>query len=375
MTNSVNKNILIVANSKDAFGRPLLFNLLKRGVGATLVDFESLDLIEQDNTFSNEYSKKMPSLTLGRKWRMLWRLYYLVKLLNSRDYDVINIHISRWFYILIYPFVNWSRVVITIYGSDFNGVSMVQSWLMKLIYRKVSKITFTNEILLDKFNQSNAYAAGKTKICRFGLDGLEYVDKNRSLCKADIRKSIGYSENKYIVTCGYNSSIEQQHFRIIDSLKKMPPGITTRCQFVFPLTYGDFIYRDKVKKYLSNSGLDFIILENYLVRDDNAKIKLASDMMLNLLEKDSFSGSMQEFIYAGNLVIVGSWLPYNVLDDAGLTYFKIDQVEEVSGKIQELMDRVLDEFEIDRNVEIIASLSSWDCVIDSWISIYRSVRQ
>jgi hypothetical protein len=110
------------------------------------------------------------------------------------------------------------------------------------------------------------------------------------------------------------------------------------------------------------------VLENYLHGDENANIKLASDIMINMLKTDSFSGSMQEFLYASNIIITGSWLPYELFDKEGIVYEKIDKLSTLHSKISEVLSR---NFILNKNIEIIKNLSNWNNNIKSWIEAYE----
>ncbi len=105
--------------------------------------------------------------------------------------------------------------------------------------------------------------------------------------------------------------------------------------------------------------------------DDNANIKLCSDVMINILQTDSFSGSMQEFLYANNIVITGSWLPYKLFDELGVYYHKIDSAEMLAGKLTEVLSNLNKEKTM-QNVQIINSLSSWGNNIQNWIKAYEN---
>jgi hypothetical protein len=136
------------------------------------------------------------------------------------------------------------------------------------------------------------------------------------------------------------------------------------------MTYGDKLYKESIKNILQKTSLDYIVLEDFLFEDNNAYIKLASDVMINMLQTDSFSGSMQEFLYANNLVITGSWLPYEVLDNEGIFYYKIDDIYELKDKLMVILSNLNKENAI-KNQQIIYSLSSWEANIKEWMEVYH----
>jgi glycosyltransferase involved in cell wall biosynthesis len=175
------------------------------------------------------------------------------------------------------------------------------------------------------------------------------------------------------VTCGYNSTKEQQHFEIIRSIENLEHSYKDRCEFVFPLTYGSKTQKELIKKRLQNVDFEYKVLENFLYGDDNAYIKLVSDVMINMLKTDSFSGSMQEFLYAKNVVITGTWLPYDLFDEMGIKYFKIDKTDELKNMLENVIENLKNMREnLDENRKIIYNLSSWENNINSWIAVYEN---
>jgi glycosyltransferase involved in cell wall biosynthesis len=94
--------------------------------------------------------------------------------------------------------------------------------------------------------------------------------------------------------------------------------------------------------------------------------------MINMLKTDSFSGSMQEFLYGSNVVITGSWLPYEIFDKEGIMYKKINNPSELSNILIEVMNDLPNlKMGLSRNIDIISNLSSWDNNIQSWIDAYE----
>jgi hypothetical protein len=365
------RSVLIIANSKSIFAKELSEVLWEKEKDIELLDFASLHIQNVQNEQSR-YEKMFSKFRKIPKLHMLFRLYYLQDYLKNSSYDVINIHYSRWVYIFILKAFAHKKLCISFYGSDFYRTQWWQKSLQRLLYRHADCLSFTNiktkEAFVDYYQEYEA----KCRVARFGLKTLDFIDKNRSLDKHSIRKKLGYSGNKIIITCGYNATSAQQHEKMINVLKNLPTEQKQQIQFIVPLTYGDMLYKERVKTFLAQSDLDHIVLEEYLYDDDNAYVKLASDIMINLLTTDSFSGSMQEFLYAGNEVITGSWLPYDVLDEQGVCYTKIDDFSQLNDAIASCMMNKRQDHLV-KNIFIISHLSHWDNVIDTWEEMYESV--
>lgn len=362
---------LIIANSKVVFGRELRDELEQRGKEVYLLDFESL-VLEHNDKMDKRYSNDFLRYKTLPKFHMLFRIYFIAKLIKTMNFELVNIHYSRWVYLFLLPALKRPRFILTFYGSDFYRTSSLVKTIQNFIYKKADALTFTNPSTMDVFTKYYSNYADKSHVCRFGLKTLDYIDKNRLKPKVEMRASLGYSDSKTIVTCGYNATRAQQHQKIIQELVRLDNDVLNKIQVVFPITYGDALYKEEIKNLLQKSGLDYAILEEFLYEDDNAYVKLASDIMINLLETDSFSGSMQEFLYAQNYVITGSWLPYEVFDKEGIVYSKIDSVSALNGTLMRVIERLdIDKGLLKNNKEIISKLSNWRNNIDKWIDVYE----
>lgn len=359
--------ILLIANYKSVFGKELFENLIKQGINVTILDFETLNIYTNNNQ-NYKYAKQFAKFAKLPKIHMIFRLFFISKILRETSFDVVNIHTARIIYVALLPILASQKLITTIYGSDFYRQGKLTKKIQKLIYQKSSCITFTNPLTQQSFLDYYNDFRDKSVVCRFGLGTLDFIDKNRNIPKSEIKKELGYSQDKTIVTCGYNASTAQQHEKIIKEILKLPQEILDNIQFIFPMTYGDMTHKEKIKNILKSTILDYIVLENYLYGDKNANIKLASDIMINILTSDSFSGSMQEFLYAKNIVITGSWLPYELFDNEGIIYEKIDSLSALHSKISEVLNR---DFTLDKNIKIINNLSSWNNNIKSWIEVYK----
>lgn len=364
--------VLLIASTTDAFGKDLKSELSKKNIEVNILDFESLTLIDKNNITQTEYAKRLSLVKCSSKIRMLYRMLLVFKIIKMGHFDIINIHVSRWIYLMLLPWLLKQNIVITFYGSDFYKTSKRIKKIQTVLYKKAKAITFTNPLTMEEFLRFYKDFYKKSYVCRFGLRALDFIDKNRGVEKLVLRKRMGYDTEKIVVTCGYNSSKEQMHERIIEAIMKIPAYIRRECQFVFPMTYGEKSHREVVKKILEKTDLDYVVLEDFLYGDDNASVKLASDIMINLLETDSFSGSMQEFLYANNIVITGRWLPYDVFDKAGIQYIKIESIEGLSSVLENTLISAVGKFDTSRNPAVIESLSAWPNTIGDWVRVYET---
>lgn len=362
--------MLIIGNSKVVFTKELQSELVDKGLDVYLLDFAHLELYNSRYELDDRYAKKFAKYKSISKLHMFFRMWFIANII--KDFNVVNIHVARWYYSFILWTLKKKKVVVSFYGSDFYRTSYLSKKLLHPLLKIATNITFTNEKTKDGFLQNHLELKDKVKVCRFGLKTLDFIDKNRDKDKKEIKKYLGYSTDKLIVTCGYNSTRAQQHEKIIENIKKLPREILKNIQFIFPMTYGDSANKETIKNIIKKSDLDYIILEDFLRGDDNAYIKLASDIMINILTTDSFSGSMQEFLYAKNIVITGSWLPYDAFDSEGVIYQKIDSADMLADKLKSILNDFKSyKINLDKNIDIISKFSSWKYNISSWAGVLK----
>jgi len=371
--------VLILGNTSSVFPKELRDELSKKAIKASLLDNKTLELFLDGLSVDRSYLLKFKKYRNIPKVNVLVKLFLIGKIIKYNNFDVVNIHYSFWQAIILLILFRKLNVkfIITFYGSDFYRSSLKMKKKQTLLYRLANALTFTNPVTKEEFVNLYHDFEEKSYVCRFGLKTLDYIDKNREKSKAHIKKHLNYKIDKVIVTCGYNATKAQQHEKIINELSSLDANLLSKIQFIFPLTYGDERNRDRVKNLLKESELDYLVLDKFLYEDDNAYIKLGSDIMINVLQTDSFSGSMQEFLYAENIVITGKWLPYTVLDNHGIKYIKIDQIENALGsKLNYAVENISSlKKELEININIVSRLSSWNNTIDRWLDTFENTQK
>jgi len=102
-------------------------------------------------------------------------------------------------------------------------------------------------------------------------------------------------------------------------------------------------------------------------------LRLSTDIAVNIQVSDAFSATVQEQIFAGSIVIAGSWLPYSLLKEQGI-YF----VETGPDSLAESIENCIAEFKVSQaecinNRERIRILSSWQSAVTDWVNIYSEL--
>ncbi|MCF6269623.1 MAG: hypothetical protein L3J41_07925 [Melioribacteraceae bacterium] len=351
-------------------------------------DSIKIDIIAIPYRFNSKISSESfdEIFNLGNNFISLEKIPYLKNIYfisNLRDlinqlpkYDVVSIQFVYYFYSLIIKEIKnkGKKFTITFWGSDFNKVNFWQKAQLKKIVNNADLVTTANSTFSQKIIDRFGTAKSKFRIARFGLaplNSLRVLRKNMSGNEAKAKLGIF---NKFVITIGYNANKIQQHFRIINELKQVLEKLPSNYLLVFPMTYGfgnRKKYTEKLRDELNKYNFNFIILDSFLSNNEVAYLRLATDVMIQLQTHDQFSGSMQEHLYSENIVITGSWLPYQAFKDVGTNFLEINNFSELKSKLP----KTIDNFELEKekcklNPNKIWELSSWEKTISNWISIF-----
>jgi hypothetical protein len=307
--------------------------------------------------------------------RLVWLFFFLLR--NGRKYDHIHIHYLLIDFAFLAPLFGMlgKRPVITVYGSDLLRISPSRKKALKGILRCSRLLTFANQEVRDRVCSYYRIDHSKTRICRFGLPPLDHIRALDVQHPDALRQQLGLPEGRTVICVGTNFNSNQQHVKIMKSLAENEPlaGMSERLHFVFPLTYGTELgYRQTLLNHLEQFPFGRTVLTEFLSDADNAALRRTCDIMVQLQEYDQLSGAMQEHLYAGNVVITGTWLPYMTFRERGVYFIEIDDVSQAGQAVFNAVVNLDAEKEKCRNNQrAIYDLSSWEANIDSWTSLYR----
>jgi hypothetical protein len=305
------------------------------------------------------------------------RLVHLGSLLLQREsFDICQIFFINPYYFLLMPKIRHISTYLyaMFYGSDVYRVTPFQRKMQKGLVKHAEKIFFTNEQVLKDFNTLYGEdLSEKCEILRFGLRTIEEINSiTNEFSIGELRNELDIPLDSYVITCGTNASINQQHpvllRSIIDHAQELPPNTF----LILPLTYaGTQEYIDAILKDLEKCPFESKLIFDYMDSELVAKYCLATDVLVQVQKSDSLSGSMLEHLYAGKVILTGKWLPYKILDDLGVFYVKTDHVENTGRKLSEI-SRNHEYYKTNSaaNKHILWNISSWDANIQPWLDLY-----
>ena len=250
--------------------------------------------------------------------------------LNARDlakygpFDVVHNHylsqrdlslgwrVSRRFH---------ARWVCTFWGSDLLRASDRSLRQMLPYLRRCDRLTACNERMRDKLRQScGEELYQKTRMTIWGQDGFAAIDGILSNeTREDCRAHYGIRPGNYVVSIGYSADNAQHQLEVVEALSALPKENLSHMTLVLQQTYvkRDPAYMERVRQAAEALPCQVVVLRDFLDLTETARLRLCADLFILAISTDAFAASMQEYLYAGAVFLMGDWLGYPQTGRAG----------------------------------------------------------
>ncbi|WP_162787176.1 glycosyltransferase [Notoacmeibacter marinus] len=269
---------------------------------------------------------------------------------------------------------HFDRVVGLAYGSDVLRRNRSFDPLMRFGLKRVEEIAATNHNVMDVLLADFPFlATRRPSILRFGLPVFDELLKIQQISTSQAKTSVGFDTERTLISLGYSASSGQRQLELIDFFASHPEIQDDRI-FVVPVQYGSQSVIDSViaKCEIVNRGIGenvFFPLTEFHDPERSALMRRATDILINHSVSDAFSGTVQEVVYAGNLVLAGSHLPYRDMPGFGSAIKPFGSFDDVANalspeSLSEWKSKAA-EMAIANQAELHAT-SSWDAVIADW---------
>lgn len=259
-------------------------------------------------------------------------------------------------------------------GSDFYRADREKREYKRKLIMCADRITAETEKTVQEFR---AYyrkeTIDKMGLLPFGIEVLDWINASRTCDRNKLKEKFHIPLNKIVITCGHNAIEEHQHIKMISVLKQLPKNIKELIVCVFPMTYpqNKKDYINSVQAELEGSGLEHVVLTEFMNFQSMAEYALISDIMIHVQTTDQLSSTMLEEMYAGSIVIAGSWLPYQSLHDMEIYFLDVDTIPEVTMVLEDVVANIENYKEKCRgNSEIVWNHSSWDELAPKWRALW-----
>ncbi len=273
---------------------------------------------------------------------------------NFKDYTTFHFHFMQYSYLReLFLVPKNKKIVCTFWGSDLLRTNdILNFYFVKKALNRATIITCQSEelkeIILSKFGRN---LSDKIQIAIFPVNEkiYDWIDGNYNF-KENItafKSNYGYSNSKINVLIGHSGSTSNNHLKIIQSLENLKNK--SKIHLVVNLNYAiteneKENYKIALTETLNKVGCSYVILEKFFANEELAISRLASDIFIHAPISDALSGTMLELLYATNIIITGSWLPYKTFRKAKLDYFEINDFSE----LETILDPIIETFELEK---------------------------
>lgn len=277
----------------------------------------------------------------------------------------------------IYEFIRKKSkyLILNIGGSDFYRARNIDRDCKKNLIMCADRIMAQTPDTANRFISYYEEAiASKVQILPYGVEVLDFIKSKGNCSKEEIKKKYGISTDKIVVTCGHNAGEAHQHIDMINAINKLPKLVKKKMICLVPMTYpvGQEEYIDKVRDRLNRTGLDYEILTRFMDFQSMAEYALMSDIMIHVQTTDQLSSAMLEEMYAGSIVIAGSWLPYKSLHANGIYFIDVNEIDDLTEVLQEVLTNIEQYKEKCRiNKDIVWKKSSWEELAPMWHALWK----
>lgn len=310
-------------------------------------------------------------------FRSIFRLYSYRRIIaQMENYDAVHFHFltnDTFFLASEIKRKMDTKVILSIWGSDLYKLKESKRRQFFSACKLASYITFTNEKSIEYFSKTFEWQKDNLRCCRLGLSPLEFL-RSMYMPSKECKRNLNIDTEKIAITVGYNGSPNQQHIKILQQfLEDKLLNLKDKISLIVPLTYGGSEkYKKLIIEMLNKLPYESVYFDSFLSDEKVAQLRIASDIMIQLQESDQFSGSMQEHMYAENVVITGSWLPYDILKERGVWFLEVSELSQLTKILPDVILN-LPEYKVQasNNKDKIARLSLWENNIEDWVALYQ----
>lgn len=299
-----------------------------------------------------------------------------------QNYDILHFHFCTPKNLIYLNFLPKNqKTICSFWGSDLLRITSASNvFYVEKALRKATKVTIQTKDLAEMlYCKYGRFLYDKTETLLFTLnreifDAIDLL-KDDSDAIAKFKQNLNIPLDKIIISVGHNAFSENNHIAILNQLKKLSEIDKNKIAVIFPLGYG------RNERYISELEMlvdeikDFKIikLHEFFNPRQTALLRLITDLMIQMPISDALSGAMTEVLYAGNKVIVGSWLPYGILSRNGLPLEVIENFNELPKKVSEILENDLS-LKSYQNASIIKSFMFPEATTPKWIELFNNLK-
>lgn len=354
----------------------LIDGLKTFGINARALDIFHGRTVDSEGVMS-EFT---PSFLTGFAGKVYLRIFRK-KIISEQilDGDIVDIHFLEPAYGRYVAEIKKKNVklITTLFGSDLFRTDQSQKQMQKPVFENSDAIVLS-ENMIPYFEKYFSGYQDKYRFNQYGSRRLDLINElNSASNKKKFREKYAIADDRIVVSCGYNAKKEQQHLLLLNEIGKLSEFDRERLFLILSMTYGKEEagdeYIEQVRKKLYELGVPHLFLEKRLDDEEIAEIRIISDITINTQTTDALASSVKEAMTAGDVMLVGEWLPYEIYKNMGV-FFVPSSIEKLSENLKLVLNN-LEEYreKSEVNAQIILDFASWSVLIKEWVKVYEEV--
>lgn len=361
------KKILIICKEVSVYTKQLIENMASRYPD---IEFSLL-------THGEEYKTLIHTPHLKHIYRYQSQTDIRTILEQLPVYDVIQVLwlYREWSYFYRLIRKKARRLNLNIGGSEFYRAGQIERDFKRRLIASADCIIGQTKGIVREFSEYYGQdAEGKMCLLPYGIEVLDWINNIGEISKEKLRTKYGIAQDRLIVTCGHNACRAHQHTELLDALERLPKHIKEQIVCVFPMTYPEGVesYIEEIRSLLDASDLEYLILTEFMDFQGMAEYARISDIMIHVQTTDQLSSAMLEEMYAGSVIIAGSWLPYESLHKLGLYFLDADKIADVTDILEDVVMNIREyRQKCKENAGIVWNHSSWERLAPKWYGLWE----
>ena len=352
----------------------LIDGLKTHGINVRALDIFYGKAIDENGVL-HEYKPAFLKGFAAKFYLRLFRKRFIRR--HIKQGDIVDIHFLEPFYGRYIEEIKKKNVklITTLFGSDLFRTNETQKKMQSPVF-EMSDAIILSENMVPYFETHFPGYQGKYRFNQYGSLRIDVVNElNSPENKKKFKGKYGIAADKIVVSCGYNGKKEQQHLKLLDEISRLENFDKEKLFLLMSMTYGreDLEYIGQVKSKLKETGIAHRCFEERLSDREIAEIRIISDITINTQTTDALASSIKEAMVAGDVMLVGEWLPYDIYKKLGV-FYSTTSMETITGKLIDILANI-DEYreKSKANREIILNFASWNVLIKDWVKVYREI--
>lgn len=381
----MNKRILIIADADGLWTKRYMENLLlPQGYEVVLFPiwgnhgafdefYESHGIMVYQDAHTLPLVRHIPRL---RMWARVWLNARSLKKLGAFD-AVHNHYLSQRDLALghwvrrAFPKAPW---VCSFWGSDLLRSSAKEHQRMKPYLERCDAVTIHSSLQFEEVRKRYGEAIfQKTALVYFGQTVYDDIDRVRAVAgRAACKAHFGIDPSRQVVCVGYNASAAQHQPEILRALAALPQETLQNLTVILQMTYGasNAAYLQEVREAASALPCQILNYTEFMNGTESAYLRLCADAFILAIQTDSFSASLQEYLYAGAAALVGDWLSYPQLQELGIETLPFANYAQIPSLLETALQAPVTEAQLLCRAQLKARYS-WEAVSEGWLALYQ----